>query len=399
MGIFDSAFDALGGTFADQWQDVITAGRFDEHSLVVHGVRRNSQNSRGSNHGAEDIISNGSLIYVPENTAAFIFSQAGIEQVITNPGGYGYRNGQASVFDKKDRDAKGVSSILLDEAAQRLGFSGMSPESKRVAFVNLREIRGLRFGTRGPLAYNDLYYGSDLEVYAYGTISVQVTDPTVLIRSFVPANLSDYSLDDQRARRQLMGEFLTSFISAVNALSSRCRISQLPSQATSLCKQICEDSDNAGTWPQRYGLRLASVAIENIEFTDESRELVRQFSERRMGVRAYEDVSDHAANVAAQQLIAQGVRDNGLGDGGAMVFGMNLASSLNPQNAAQVAAAASPSTNGGKDQAAAGPTEAAKPALSVDEQVETIKKLKELQEAGILTQEEFDIKKHQVLGI
>ena len=49
MGIFDSAFDALGGTFADQWQDVITAGRFDEHSLVVHGVRRNSQNSRGSN--------------------------------------------------------------------------------------------------------------------------------------------------------------------------------------------------------------------------------------------------------------------------------------------------------------------------------------------------------------
>jgi membrane protease subunit (stomatin/prohibitin family) len=79
MGIFDSAFDALGGTFADQWQDVITAGRFDEHSLVVHGVRRNSQNSRGSNHGAEDIISNGSLIYMPENTAAFIFSQAGIE--------------------------------------------------------------------------------------------------------------------------------------------------------------------------------------------------------------------------------------------------------------------------------------------------------------------------------
>ena len=99
------------------------------------------------------------------------------------------------------------------------------------------------------------------------------------------------------------------------------------------------------------------------------------------------------------ECIAQGVRDNGLGDGGAMVFGMNLASSLNPQNAAQVAAAASLSTNGGKDQAAAGPTEAAKPALSVDEQVETIKKLKELQEAGILTQEEFDIKKHQVLGI
>lgn len=34
------------------------------------GVRRNSQNGRGNNYGAEDTLSNGSMIYVLENMVA-----------------------------------------------------------------------------------------------------------------------------------------------------------------------------------------------------------------------------------------------------------------------------------------------------------------------------------------
>lgn len=390
MGIIDAAFDSIGGVFSDQWKDVITADHFDEHTLVTPGVRRNSQNGRGGNYGAEDILSNGSIIYVPENTAAFVFSQAGIEQVIATPGGYEYRNGQATIFDEKDRAEGGLGRIFVQQAAERIGFGGMSPDSKRVAFVNLRELRGIRFGTHGPLAYNDLYYGADLEIYAYGMMSVRVCDPTLAIRNFVPANCSSYSLDDPRARRQLTGEFLTSFVAAANALSSTYRVSQLPSQTVALGEKIREGSDNAGTWPTRFGLELVSVAIENIEFSEQSRELVRQFSEKRMGVRAYEDVSQRAADISAQQLIAQGVRDNGLGDGGAMVFGMNLAGSLDPRNAALAGAASAAEGSQPKG-------EQDKP--SIDSQVETLKKLKELLDAGILTQEEFDAKKRQVLGL
>ena len=36
---------------------------------------------------------------------------------------------------------------------------------------------------------------------------------------------------------------------------------------------------------------------------------------------------------------------------------------------------------------------------SIDSQVETLKKLKELLDAGILTRDEFDAKKRQVLGL
>lgn len=385
MGIFDAAFDSIGGVLADQWKDVVTAPAFDEHTVVAPGIRKNSQNGRGANRGAEDILSNGSLIFVPEGTAAFVFSQAGIEQVITTPGGFEYRDGQASIFDEQDRREKGIGRILLDEAAERVGFSGMSADEKRVAFVNLHEIRGLRFGTRGPLAYNDLYYGTDLEVYAYGSFSVQVSNPELLVRNFLPANVFSYSLDDPKARTQLLAEFLHSFIAAVNALSASYRISQLPSQTGAIATQIVSEDDNAGTWEARFGIRLVSIAIENIEFSEQSRELVRQFSEKKMGVRAYEGVSQQAANVAAQQMIAEGVRDNGLGDGGGMLFGMNLASALNPQNASVAATTA--------------PAPEAEKSSSLDEQIETLKKLKDLLDAGVLSQEEFDAKKREVLGL
>lgn len=389
MGILDAAFDAFSGTLADQWKDIVTVEEFDERTAVAPGVRKRNNEGYGYNQGQSNILSNGSIIYVPENTAAFIFSQSGIENVITKPGGYEYRDGQLSVFDKQSRDESGIVKTLFNQTAQRIGFSGMSADDKRVSFVNLRELRGIKFGTRGPLAYNDLYYETDLEVYAYGLFSIKIVEPVAFVRNFLPANARSYSFNDFESRSQLVAEFLHSFIVALNSLSTECRISQLPSQAGKIADQIRSEGENAGSWKERYGIELCGVAIENIEFSDDSRELVHNYSEKKMSVRAYEGVSTQAGNMAAQQMIAEGVRENGLGGGGNMLFGLGLAGSLNPQNASQATEEAAPA----KD------VEARPAATSVDDQVETLKKLKELVDMGILTPEEFAAKKKQLLGL
>ena len=432
MGIVDALFDSVGGTLQDQWKDVVTAGPFDEHTFVAPGIRKRSQSQRGMNMGSEDILSTGSQIFVPENTAAFVFSRSGIEQVIVQPGGYEYRDGQASVFDAQSRQDTGIIDAIVGQTVERIGYSGMSPDEKRIAFVNLREIRGIRFGTRGSLVYHDLFYGTDLEIYSYGAISIQVVDPVKFVRNFLPANNWSYSADDPKARGQLTSEFLHSFIAAVNSLSEEHRISSLPAHTNEIAATVAAEDANAGTWEERFGLRLVSVAIENIEFSDESRELVRQYSERRMNVAAYEDVSEHAANVAAQQIIAEGVRENGLGDGGGMLFGMGLAAGLNPINASVrstgggigVGFAGASSDNAATPGAKEGPCSGATAvnvaevpassssscmagsgdagaanAVSLDERIEVLKKLKELVDMGVLTQEEFDTKKKDLLGL
>lgn len=111
-----------------------------------------------------------------------------------------------------------------------------------------------------------------------------------------------------------------------------------------------------------------------IEFSDDSRELVKQYFSKKMDMKAYDDVSQRTSNIAAQQKIAEGIRDNGLGNGGGMVYGMNIAQNL-------------------------GPTAETKSKMSLDEQIETLKKLKELVDIGILTQEEFDAKKKEIMGL
>ena len=378
MGILEAFTSAATGTFSDQWIDIITAGPFDEHTVVAPGVYKETNNGRGSNTSHSDgVITNGSKILVPENTAAFIFKQSGIEAIIAEPGEYEYDNGEKSVFVDRP-EGKGifdhVVDTVVDQAMDRTKYGGIPKEETRIAFVNLREIRGIKFGTRGPQVYNDLFYKCDLEIYAYGTLSLQVVDPEQFIRGFVPANVMSYSFDDKAARQHLIGEFLQSLTVALNSLSTEYRISQLPAQAANIARTVQEDAQNVGTWEERFGLRLVKIGIENIEFSDDSRDLVKHYSEQRMNVAAYEDITQKASNMAAQQKIAQAIQDNGFGEGAAgMIFGMNMAQGLD--------ATAAPKAN------------------SLDSQIESVMKLKELLDAGILTQEEFDAKKREIMGL
>lgn len=374
MTIIQAFSGALGGTFADQWKDIVTAGYFDEHTVVAPGVLKQTNNGRGTNYkGSIGVISNGSKIFVPENTAAFVFSQSGIETIITQAGGYEYLAGQSSIFNGDN-----VKESFIDQVAARVGFGGQAADQKQIAFVNLREIRGIKFGTRGPLVYHDHSYGTDLEITAFGTFSLRVINPEVFIKNFVPANVMYYSFSTPEARQQLLSEFVQSFTVALNSLSSTFRVSELPAQAHAVATQISAGDTGAGSWAHRFGIEVVNVGIENIEFTPQSRELVKQFSSNRMNVRAFEGVGQQSSNIAAQQKIAQGVQDHGLGDGGGMLFGMNLAQGLSPQSGAPVSQVAK---------------------LSFDEQIEFVKKMKDLMDAGLLSEEEFTVKKREIMGL
>ena len=381
MGIIQAFTGAIGGTFADQWRDIITAGHFTEYTVVAPGIYQQTNNGRGTNFkGSVDVISNGSKIFVPENTAAFIFSQAGIEDVVTQAGGYEYRAGQPSIFS-----GDGFTASIVNQTVDRIGYGGQTSDQKYLAFVNLREIRGLKFGTRGPMVYHDKFYGADLELMAFGSFSLRVVDAVAFVRNFLPANARYYAFDGPEARQQISSEFMQAFLVAVNSLSATHRISELPSQAWAIAELIADDNSALGSWITRYGLDVVQVGIESIEFSPESRELVKQYSANKMNLSAFEGVTQQASSVAAQQKVAQGVQDHGLGDGGGMLFGMNLAQAINPLTAAPAAPVVTSSVPA--------------PSLSLDEQIEAVKKLKDLVDAGILSQDEFDAKKKEVMGL
>lgn len=388
MGIIRAFSGALTGTFADQWKEIVTAGNFDEHSLVIPGVIKRSNNGRGTNfYGSDGIISNGSKIYVPNNTAAFIFSESGIESVITQPGGYEYTNGQDSIFNKG-----GIKKSIFSQTKERIGYGGISANETRIAFVNLREIRNIRFGTRGPLIYNDLFYGLDLSVVAYGSYTIKIINPVAFVTKFVPPNTTRYSMDDAKVREQLTSEFLQSFIDAINTLSSKYRVSQLPSQANEVSQIVATDADGAGTWVNRFGFQIVKVSIESIQFTDDSKALVDKYNQEAMKFKVYDNVSQEKSNIMAQQKMAQGVETHGFGDLGGTFVGVGMAKDFMQQNVTsyQQNQPVQPVNS-------EAPLEEKK-TMSIDEQIEALNKLKGLLDNNILTQEEFDIKKKEIMG-
>jgi len=372
VGIITAFKDAVASTFADQWKEIITAGDFDEHTVVAPGVLKTKNLGRGTNTpGSDGVISNGSKIFVPHNTAAIIFNQQAIENVISEPGGYEYTDGDKSIFN-----GDGLVSPITQQIKKRFGFGGITPDMKQIAFVNLREIRNLKFGTPGPQIYNDPAYGIDLEIHAWGSFSIQIIDPSLFIQNFVPAGVISYSLDDPKAKRQIATEFLQSFSVALNSLSTTYRVAQLPSLENEITTQIAYDAVNAGTWKERFGFVLVKANVESIELSDTSKELLKQYAAKKIELSAYNEVSQKASDISAQQKIAQGIQDNGLGNIGGMLFGMNLAQGLgmNGRN---------------KDNEV----------NDINKQLELVKQLKEALDSGILTQEEYETKKREVLGL
>ena len=368
MGIVKAFSGAIRGTFADQWKEIITSAPFNEYTAVSPGLLRTVNQGRGSNQkGSFGVISNGSKIYVPENTAAVIFSNSGIESVISESGGYEYQDGEGSIFNHN-----GFKRSISDQIRNRVGFGGIPSEEKKVVFVNLREIRNIKYGTRSPQVYHDTFYDVDLGIRSFGSFSIKIVDPLQFMINYVPANIDYYSFDNVKSKEELTAEFLHSFAIVLNELSAKYRISQLPSHSNEIVDRIKEDQRIISSWSDRFGIEITNVAIESIEFTDGSRKLIEQFSSNRMGVMAYDNISQRALAAASQQKIAQGIQGHGLNGSAGMIMGMNIANEFSKSMS---------STS----------------AISFDQKIEMLKKLKELMDSGILTEEEFTAQKREIL--
>ncbi len=181
MGLVSAAVGAVGGTLRDQWRDFFVAPTFDEQTIVAPGILQESNRGRGSNRSSSaNVITDGSRVVVPENTAVIITDGGGIASLSTLPGYFVFRNdGQPSIFN-----GSGLRESLIRQSWKRFKFGGQPSKQQLIYYINLREIRNLRFGTPGPLPYKDFSLvpeGSGqapvLRLRARGQYSVRVVDP------------------------------------------------------------------------------------------------------------------------------------------------------------------------------------------------------------------------------
>ena len=314
MGIIKAIASAVGGSLADQWLEVFEPDDMGDSTVFARGVKVRRGDSRSQNlKGTADTVSNGSVIHVYPNQFMMLVDGGKIVDYTAEEGYYTVSNSSLpSLFNGQFGDA-------LRESLERVKFSGVTPTSQKVYYVNLQEIKGIKFGTRSPINYFDSFYNSELFLRAHGNYSIKVTDPVLFYSEAIPRNKDRVNIDD--INEQYLAEFMEALQAAINQMSADgVRISFVPSKGRELSKYMSTILDE--DWRQSRGMEIRSVGIASISYDEESQKLINMRNQGAM-------LSDPGVREGyVQGAVARGMEAAGSNAGGSMagfmVMGMGM---------------------------------------------------------------------------
>lgn len=344
MGLIKAATSTVGGGFADQWLEIIEPDNMSDSTVMTKGVKVRKDSKRGSNRkGTDDVLTDGSVVHVYPNMMMLLVDGGKIIDYTAEEGYYTVQNNSApSMFN-------GSLKAAIAETFDRFKFGGVTPQKQQVFYINLQEIKGIRFGTSSPLNYFDNFYNAELFLRTHGTYSIQVTDPILFYTNAIPKNKTQVEIDD--INEQYLAEFLTALQATINKMSADGeRISYVPSKSMELSKYMGDVLDES--WRELRGIEVVSVAVSSISYTDDSVKLINMRNQGAM----LGDPNIREGYV--QGSIAKGMEAAGSNPGGAaqsfmgMGMGMNAAgnfmgqaSQANQQQMQQQAQAAQQANN------------------------------------------------------
>ena len=415
MGFIKAFTGALGGTFADQWQDFyMPRPNVPATAALFEAVPKGENAGRGENtQGSENIISNGSKIIVPEGTALITIQDGAITGMIAEPGGFIYKSDDPNSQSMFAGD--GIFSQLWKQTWEKVKFGGQ-PGSQQLAFyVNLKEIPNNRFGTQSEIYWDDAYFGTQVGAVTRGTYTLKIVDPLLFVKNFVPAKylqpgapVFDFADMDNEAGTQLFNEVVgtlsAAFSNYTNDPSKGNRISKIQGDQIGFAQAMAQAVEDAYQWKTTRGLEIVKTAILSIEYDEDTKELMKD-------VKKADALSGARGNSFMQQAVARGMQSAGENGGGAamafMGMGMNAAggmmggmqqpatqSSYQPAFAQQ-SQPAQPVQQPQPTQ----PQQSAQPAGTQQDPTTRLLEMKKLLDAGAITQEDYDAVKKQILGL
>ena len=308
MGIIKAVTTAVGGALADQWLEAVEPDDMGDRTVFVRGVQ--VRRGKGSNtKGSSDIVSDGSVIHVYPNQFMMLVDGGKIVDYTAEEGYYKVsHSSMPSMFNGQFGEA-------LKESFNRIRFGGVTPGTQKVYYVNLQEIKGIKFGTRNPVNYFDNFYNAELFLRAHGTYSIKVTDPIKFYAEVIPKNADHVEIDS--INEQYLSEFLEALQTSINQMSADgTRISYVTSRSRELGQYMAQTLDEE--WTRMRGMEIQAVGIASITYDEESQNLINLRNRGAM-------MSDPSIREGyVQTTIAEGLKNAGSNDSGAMAGFMGM---------------------------------------------------------------------------
>lgn len=410
MGLIQAGIGAIGGTLADQWKDFYTVPEgLAPTAALFAAVPRGQNAGRGSNTKASDgVITNGSRILVPEGYGLVLMEQGAITGFAAEAGAYEWNSDapdSQSIFA-----GNGIVSSLIKQSWERFKFGGRPGSQQRAYFVTLKELPNNRFGTQSEIYWDDAYMNAQVGAVTRGTYTLKIVDPILFVKAWVPATylepgkVFDFTDIDNDAASQLFNEVVGSLAPAfsmyTNDPSKGNRITRIQQDSIGFAQSLSAAVEQNYQWASARGLEIVATAIIAIEYDEMTRELLRN-------VQRADALSGGRGNSNLQASVAAGFEAAGDNAGGAGLIGMGMAASATGLGALQqpvpgIGAQSTPlppPPGAAPAAGGAGPAPDAPAAPAADDPAAQLTKFKEMLDAGLITQEDYDAAKAKVLGL
>ncbi|RYF68654.1 MAG: hypothetical protein EOO29_34785, partial [Comamonadaceae bacterium] len=256
-----------------------------------------------------------------------------------------------------------------------------SPFKSDVYFFSTRQQVDQKWGTPQPITIRDKDFGA-VRLRAFGNYAFRIADPK-LFHTEISGTRKSYGVADLDG--QLRGLVLQNISNAI-AASGVPFLDLAANQiqfAQALSTQLAPEF-------AKIGIKLETITVQNVSLPEELQKVLDQkigmgMVGNDMGKFMQYQTAQAIPKFAEASGSGSGIAGDAMGLGAGVALGQvlaqNLAQGLNPNAAAQAAvAAAAPVT-----------------AVSADDVIATLEKLGDLKTKGILTQEEFDTKKAELL--
>ena len=419
MGLLSAASAAIGGVSADQWQDFYSVPEGARPTAALFAaVLRGTVAGRGVNtRGTPGVISNGSRIVVPEGYALVLMEQGGITGFVAQPGAYVWRS---DALDSQSVFAgDGIIASLVKASWERFKFGGRPSAHQRAFFVSLKEMPNNRFGTPSELYWDDAYLNAQAGALVRGTYSIRIVDPILFIRNWVPAAylkpgaVFDFSDTSNDAVKQMFNEVVGALPQALSLYSvdpaRGNRMTRIQQDTAGFARSLAEAVERTYQWRLSRGLEILNATVVALEYDPATRELLKtvQRADGLLGARG---------NAHLQQSVAAGLQAAGEHGGADGILGMVFATGTTGLSGIQQPATRQPATpfgSGSWEQPTFGTSErptadeaasrddGAPPAAATDDDDPVVKltRFRQLLDAGLITQADYDAAKAKVLGL
>ncbi len=266
--------------------------------------------------------------------------------------------------------------ILTSLRSWKYGFE--SPFKVDVYYVNTRQFTDQKWGTPTPVYIPDAKFGQ-VEIRAFGSYNFRVSDAGKFFKEFAG---TDNLVKVQELEGTLRGKLVDRFTEIVAEMAEEgLSFVQLQSNKSEFTKALMPRIKD---YFDDFGLSITDFSIQSITLPPEVNEFLRKNTQMKM-------VGD--MNQFTQFQAAKSMEDAAKSGGNMAQPGMDMANLMMSNMMMQQMQQNQQQNNPAGQNQGGGNQE-----MSRDEIMKTLKELGELKTAGILSEEEFEAKKKELLA-